>query len=164
MNIEIERKFLVGNDDWKLDIKSSCVLRDGLLSSSAENKVRIRIQREDAFITIKSKKIILTRTEYEYPVNLEEAEEMLANLCGKLVCHKTRHQVPCASHIWSVDVYGGVMDGVVIAEIELSSETEEFVLPAWIGTEVTKQAAFGKWKMLAHHHAASMNVSQLTSA
>ena len=164
MNIEIERKFLVANNDWMLDVKSSSHLHDGLLSKSRENKVRIRIQSGEASITVKSKKNGLSRAEYEYPIPLIDAEEILANLCGRRVCHKTRFLVPSAKHVWSIDVYGGVLEGVVIAEIELTHEQEGFVLPEWIGEEVTHQAGYGKWTMLAQHYAASMSGAQLTSA
>ena len=153
MKLEIERKFLVANDDWKLDVKNSSVLRDGLLSGRGDNKVRVRIEGDNASITIKSATVGLTRTEYECPIPLVDAEEMLANLCGRQVCHKTRFLVQCASHIWSVDVYGGVLEGVVIAEIELTHEQEDFVLPGWVGEEVTDQPGYGKWKMLARYTA-----------
>lgn len=153
MKLEIERKFLVANDDWKLDVKSSSVLRDGLLSGRGENKVRVRIEGDNALITIKSATIGLTRTEYECPIPLVDAEEILANLCGRQVCHKTRFLVQGASHIWSIDVYGGVLEGVVIAEIELTHEQEDFALPEWIGEEVTNQSRYGKWKMLARYTA-----------
>jgi CYTH domain-containing protein len=164
MNIEIERKFLVANDGWKLGVKSANLLRDGLLSSSRESKVRIRIICGNAFITIKSAKTGMTRTEYEYPIAPIDAEAMLANLCEERVCCKTRLVVPCASHIWSVDIYNGVLDGIVIAEIKLTHEEEDFVLPEWIGKEVTHQPEFRKWKMLARRRAALRNEAQLSTS
>lgn len=145
MAIEIERKFLVAHDGWRRHSVRKSHLRDGLISCSSERKVRVRIRDDRATLTIKAKKGGIRDVEFEYEIPREDAEELLAAHCGKHVLCKTRHCVPCDGFVWDVDVYEGILDGVVLAEV--ASEDVQVPLPDWIGPEVTGQPEYKKINM-----------------
>lgn len=140
MGIEIERKFLLKNDNWKPLVTKTCVIKQGYLQSGLEasqkSSVRIRISNQQANINIKSVDLHMVRQEYEYEIPLDDAEQILSSLCGHII-EKTRHYVPYASHLWEVDVFEGDNAGLQMAEIELSSVEETFEIPEWIAGEVT---------------------------
>lgn len=141
--IEIERKFLVLSEAFKLDSVRQNKIAQGYLSSVAERTVRIRIKNKQGFITIKGKSSEngLSRMEWEKEITLDEAQQLLS-LCEKGVIEKIRYEVPVGNHIYEVDVFEGENFGLVIAEIELQSETEEFSVPDWIGKEVTNDTRY----------------------
>jgi adenylate cyclase len=149
MKFEFERKFLLKNAGWEAAIVGSRKLSDGLLSNSNGNKVRVRIADRKGSIAIKGPKTDLSRAELEYEIPLADAEFMLRDLCGADVCNKTRYLVSHDFHVWHVDVYGGVLEGLVVAEIELDHANENFVIPDWAGQEVTDDPRYGKWAVLA---------------
>ncbi len=149
MKLEIERKFLLKDQSWKARVVGARTLTDGLLSSHNGNKTRVRCDDARGLITIKGPRTGCSRVEYEFEIPLADAQYMLANLCGANVCRKIRYTVLNAANIWYVDVYEGVLEGFVIAEIELADEKEVFSLPLWIGPEVTDKAYYGKWATLA---------------
>ena len=146
MGIEIERKFLLKNDNWKSLVTKTCVIKQGYLQSgletSQQSSVRIRISNQQANINVKSVDVIMIRQEYEYEIPLADAEKMLRTLCGDVVIEKTRHYVPYASHIWEVDVFSGENTGLKMAEIELDSVDESFEIPEWIAEEVTNDERY----------------------
>lgn len=138
MAVEIERKFLVTNDGWRAAVKKSGYYRQGYLANMSGNaSVRVRIADDHANLNIKSMTLGVTRQEYEYEIPLQDAREMLDNLCIGPVIEKTRHLVDHGDHTWEIDVFNGDNDGLIVAEIELSSEDESFELPAWAGKEVS---------------------------
>lgn len=141
MGIEIERKFLLKNDNWKTAVTETCVIKQGYLQSGLESSqkssVRIRISNQQANINIKSVELNMKRQEFEYEIPLDDAEQMLNTLCDDVVIEKTRHYVPYASHMWEVDIFAGENTGLQMAEIELGSVDESFEIPDWIGDEVT---------------------------
>lgn len=140
--IEIERKYLV-KESLLPDLNSfkSLRLTQGYLNKSGEVTVRIRLSNDDAFLTIKGKSINLTRAEFEYPIPFDEAQMML-DLCGDSHVSKTRYLIPIGQHTWEVDVFTGKLQGLILAEIELSSETESFETPQWLGKEVSIDQRF----------------------
>ena len=152
MGIEIERKFLLKNEDWKSLVSKSTVFKQGYLVSGAnlddqnleqgKSSVRIRIEGECANINIKSMTLSITRQEYEYSIPLDDALKMLDELCEKPLVEKTRHIVKYDSHKWEVDVFSGANEGLVVAEIELNDEAEKFSIPSWIGQEVSDQVKY----------------------
>ncbi|MCG6937038.1 MAG: CYTH domain-containing protein [Gammaproteobacteria bacterium] len=152
MGIEIERKFLLKNDNWKPLVTRSCVIRQGYLQSgcdtSQKSSIRIRISNQKANINIKSVDLTMTRQEYEYEIPLADAEHMLSTLCGEVIIEKTRHYVPYASHMWEVDVFAGDNSGLQMAEIELGSEDESFEKPDWIAEEVTHDERYYNIRLL----------------
>ncbi len=131
MAIEIERKFLVANDEWKRSVVSEAVLKQGYLANQANASVRVRIDGDKANLNIKSITIGIKRAEFEYEVPLDDAEEMLAKVAERPFIDKIRYKVKCGEHIWELDVFAGENSGLVVAEIELDSEDEAFELPAW---------------------------------
>lgn len=134
---EIERKFLVTGDGWKALAESSSLLRQGYLSSNAKATVRVRSwDDERAALTLKGRASGMTRAEYEYDIPMGDAREML-DMAQPHVLEKRRHLVPFGGLIWEVDVFEGRHEGLVIAEVELTSEQQAVELPAWVGTEVT---------------------------
>jgi len=153
--VEIERKFLVANDAWKLSAVRSVGIRDGLIASSEGRKVRVRISGDIATIAIKGPRIGIVRPEFEYEIEIADAERMLSTVCGGNTLEKQRFFVEDSGATWHVDVYGGILQGVVIAEIELTQETQKLILPPWIGKEVTGDPFYKKINMrdraLTHH-------------
>jgi adenylate cyclase len=136
--IEIERKFLVLNDDFiALAIAKNRIVQ-GYLNSNPERTVRVRIKANKGFLTIKGKgnKSGTTRLEWEIEIPLAEAEKLLS-ICENGVIDKIRYEIPSGKHTYEVDVFAGENNGLIIAEIELSAENESFEKPNWLGEEVT---------------------------
>jgi len=149
--VEVERKFLIANDDWKRSVVGSVAIRDGLVALYKDRKVRVRISDDTATITIKGPRTGIRRDEFEYEIPLVDAERMLATVCNKDVLEKRRYFVEASRAIWHVDVYSGVLDGVVLAEIELRQENETLALPSWVGREVTGDLRYRKFNLRALH-------------
>ena len=142
MALEIEHKFLVINENWKQHITKTERMVQGYLGGNNQSSVRIRINDEQADINIKAKVVGSQRLEYEYPISIADAEEILNELCDKPLIEKQRHYVKFRQHIWEIDVFEGENTGLVVAEIELSSSDESFELPDWVGQEVTEDARY----------------------
>ncbi|MEO9570519.1 MAG: CYTH domain-containing protein [Polaribacter sp.] len=138
MSLEIERKFLVKNEDYKKDSSSKKYIKQGYLNSDKNRTVRIRIADEKAFITIKGKSNATgtTRFEWEKEIKKEEAESLFL-LCEPSIIEKKRHLITVNKHTFEVDEFFGDNQNLVIAEVELSSENEAFLRPNWLGKEVT---------------------------
>jgi CYTH domain-containing protein len=136
MGVEIERKFLVTRELWR-PRNDGVAFRQGYLSRAEDRVVRVRIAGGAAFLTIKGRTSNVTRSEFEYPIPVEDAQIMLDRLCERPLIEKTRYEEVFGGHIWTVDVFQGENDGLIIAEIELSSEEEPFDRPGWLGREVS---------------------------
>jgi CYTH domain-containing protein len=134
---EIERKFLVVGDAWRSSASAGQRFCQGYLAGGHGVTVRIRRAGPRAFITVKGRAVGPARPEYEYPIPVEEAEQLLHDLCQRPLLEKTRHEVRHAGHVWEVDVFGGPNAGLVLAEVELERPEEAFELPPWVGEEVT---------------------------
>ncbi len=136
--IEIERKFLVNSSIYKSAAFQKLKIRQGYLNSNPERSVRIRIQDELGFITIKGKanKSGVERFEWEKEIPAAEAT-ILLNLCEPSLIEKSRFLVKFENHIFEVDEFSGENQGLIMAEIELRSEDEKFSKPDWLGREVT---------------------------
>jgi adenylate cyclase len=147
--VEIERKFLVANDEWRQSAVSSVSIRDGLIAVYKDRKVRVRISGDTATFAIKGPRIGIVRPEFEYEIPIADAERMLSTLCQDDTLEKQRFFVEDADATWYVDVYGGLLQGVIIAEIELKQERQELILPRWIGKEVTGDPFYKKINMRA---------------
>ena len=135
MGIEIERKFLVIGEDWKRG-QTPQLLSQGYLNRDKQRTVRVRVAGDEAWLTIKGQSQGATRAEFEYAIPLADAQEMLALSDGPRV-EKYRWRLPHGGLIWEVDEFLGENAGLVVAEIELSSEDQTFDKPAWVGEEVT---------------------------
>lgn len=142
MAIEIEHKYLVHRELWQRVVPDvSKPVKQGYISFSPVSSVRVRILGDQGFITIKGKSTAAMRFEYEYEIPLADAEEMLSKFCSEDIV-KTRHYVQHAGHTWEVDEFHGLNSGLIVAEIELSSQTEEYEKPEWIDREVTSDKRY----------------------
>lgn len=148
MGTEIERKYLVVGDAWRA-LGTGTVFRQGYLSTEKERTVRVRVEGDRAKLTIKGITVGATRVEYEYEIPVAEAEEMLDDLCHQPIIEKTRRRIDAVSVVWEVDEFYGVNEGLVIAEVELESEDQEFDIPSWIGEEVTGDARYFNANLIA---------------
>ncbi|MBR3374037.1 MAG: CYTH domain-containing protein [Bacteroidaceae bacterium] len=135
--MEIEHKFLVSGPYKHLATDISHIVQ-GYLSDDPERTVRIRIRDDEAFITIKgpSSSDGLSRLEWEQPIPLDQARQLLA-LCLPGTIDKYRHIVPYEGHRWEVDEFHGHLEGLTLAELEVPSADTEFVAPPFLGPEVT---------------------------
>lgn len=137
MATEIERKFLLLDDSWRSEIEKSKNIRQGYLAGSEKSSIRVRIEDDKANINIKSATLDVIRREYEYPIPVEEANEILDSLCEGPLIEKTRYHVHHGNHLWEIDVFSGDNEGLVVAEIELGGVDETYERPGWLGEEVS---------------------------
>lgn len=141
MGVEIERKFLV-DETLLLELTNGYTIKQGYIQTVDHTTVRIRIRDKEAFLTIKGKSQGATRLEFEFPIPLSDAQEMLTNLCHASLIEKTRYLVEHEGHTWEVDVFEGSNKGLIVAEIELEREDEAFSLPKWARKEVTDDVRY----------------------
>lgn len=140
MSVEIERKFLVNGNGYKSG--SFKVYRQGYLYTETKHTVRVRTAGKKAVITIKGKRIGISRSEFEYKIPFKDAEQMLDSLCEKPIIEKKRYVIKYSGLIWEVDEFMGKNEGLVIAEVELESEDQEIDLPPWVGEDVSKNPRY----------------------
>lgn len=141
--IEIERKFLVKSDNYKKQAYAKSRIVQGFLNTNPERTVRVRINGENGFLTVKGKSNEkgTTRFEWEKNISIEEAEALL-KICEPGTIEKVRYEVKIGKHIFEVDEFSGANEGLIIAEVELESEDEFFEQPDWLGEEVTGQTQY----------------------
>jgi len=135
MGMEIERKFLLSNDDWRT-LGVPIHYAQGYLVADGDRTVRVRIAGTEGFLTIKGKSEGFSRKEFEYKIPVDEALEML-RLCNFPTIEKYRTKIGYEGKTWEIDEFEGENKGLIVAEIELNSEDETFAVPPWIGQEVT---------------------------
>ena len=140
MATEIERKFLVSDASWN-DGSPGRRMAQGYLSMDPDRTVRVRLAGHEAWITVKGRARGITRAEFEYAIPVEDARAML-ELCLPTVIEKTRHRIDYEGHVWEIDVFHGVNEGLVVAEVELADESVSPALPPWIGREVSADSRF----------------------
>ncbi len=135
MATEIERKFLV--DTAKLPpLPKPHIIKQGYVPANGVT-VRVRLYDDNAFLTLKGRTQGVSRLEFEYPIPVSDAEEMLKALCMQPFIDKKRYEIIYAGHCWELDIFEGENQGLVIAEIELSNENESFEKPEWVTQEVS---------------------------
>ncbi len=134
---EIEHKYLVTDDSYKLLATEAHAIVQGYISREVNGTVRVRIVGDKARLTIKGRTVGDTRSEFEYEIPLADAEEMLRTLCPQPVISKTRHIVPYEGHTWEVDEFHGDLEGLTLAEIELPESIHSYALPPFVGRNVT---------------------------
>lgn len=141
--LEVERKFLVLSDAFKSQTFEKKEIKQGYLSKDPERSVRIRIKGGKGFLTIKGKsnESGITRFEWEKEIPTEEAEELL-KLCLPEIIRKTRYLVKIDGFVFEIDEFSGKNSGLLLAEIELGSENQDFPKPEWLGQEVTGQKEY----------------------
>lgn len=136
MGIEIERKFLLKNSDWKKEISKSIEIRQAYLSLDKERTVRVRLKGEKGIITIKGQSQNISRQEFEYEIPKADAIVLL-ELCHRPMIEKIRYEVVHEGLTWEIDEFSGENEGLILAEVELESEDQIFNKPTWIGKEVS---------------------------
>ena len=141
MGTEIERKYLVKGNQWK-NLAEGVVYRQGYIATVGKQTVRVRVVGEQGYLTLKGKSVGTVRSEFEYSIPVEDAEEMLNTLCDRPFIEKIRYKIHHGNLVWEVDEFLGDNAGLVIAEVELESEHQEVPLPDWIDKQVTDAKYF----------------------
>jgi CYTH domain-containing protein len=137
MGIEIERKFLVDHDKWaKVEKPQGTHYRQGYLLNDDERTIRIRVTDKQGYVTFKGESSGISRAEFEYEIPAEDGTELL-NHFAKSELEKIRYRIEFAGKLWEVDEFLGKNKGLIMAEIELQDESEEFEEPDWITAEVS---------------------------
>jgi adenylate cyclase len=156
MGLEIERKFLVQQDIWdKLAKEKGEFYKQGYISTEPSKTMRVRLTESHAFLTIKGSSQGFSRMEFEYSIPQEDAKQLLESFCSNIISKK-RYKMLYNNHLWEIDVFLEDNEGLIVAEIELTSENEHFELPPWASDEVTtderyynsylSQNPFKNWK------------------
>ncbi len=148
MGVEIERKFLV--DAEKLPVPDSSFAVEQAYLDHEKIKARVRITGDRAFLTLKAVGNGLTRAEFEYPIPVEDAHELLRLFAPAARIEKTRRHYHYGGRLWEVDVFAGANAGLVMAEVELSAEDESFETPPWVGREVSGDPRFFNANLANH--------------
>ena len=147
MGVEIERKFLV--DRTKLpSLPKPHRLKQGYIPAD-ETTIRVRIAEDKAFLTLKGKSDGLSRSEFEYPISVSDAEAMLREFCGEKVIEKKRYIIEYDGKVWELDIFEGANEGLIVAEVELETENESIALPEWVTREVTHDPRYRNVSLLA---------------
>ncbi|MDX8456302.1 CYTH domain-containing protein [Mesorhizobium sp. VK9D] len=142
MGKEIERKFLVSSPAWRDEVEAEIRIRQFYVAAQPGRTVRVRISDgRSANLTLKFGDRARERDEFEYSIPLAEAEELMAFAVGRVI-EKTRHHVRHLGYLYEVDVFGGKLAGLVIAELETPEDVSDEMLPDWLGHEVTGESRF----------------------
>ena len=142
MAIEIEHKYLLKNNKWRKEVRKRVFIRDGLIFTKNSGKMRVRVFSDKGYITIKTKKILNYRDEYEYEIPVNDANKIIdLNSDGRII-EKYRNYIQIGKNCWEIDEYTGLLEGIIIAEIELQDVNENFQKPDWVGQEVTNDERF----------------------
>lgn len=149
MKIEIERKFLLKDDSWRHGA-TGILYRQGYLCTDPERTVRVRLGGDTAVLAIKGAGDGIARSEFEYPIPLQEGAALLDRLCLHPLVEKYRYRVPFAGLTWEIDEFLGANAGLLLAEVELERIDQEVPLPPWVGREVSSDHRYyNAW--LARH-------------
>ena len=134
---ETEHKFLVNKELWqKAQPRKGEFIRQGYLQNEPDRTVRVRVTKKRAYITVKGPTTGASRDEYEFRIPIKEADEILDKFCGNVIA-KTRYRLRFRRRTWEVDVFEGMNEGLILAEIELQSEEQQYKLPSWATDNVT---------------------------
>lgn len=141
MAVEIERKYLV---DKKLlpNLENGYKIKQGYITTEKIAVVRVRVKNDKAYLTIKGESSGISRLEFEYEIPLIDANEMLDKLCLESIIDKTRYLIEYKNHTWELDIFHGLNDGLIVAEVELNDENEDIELPNWIREEVSNDTRY----------------------
>jgi CYTH domain-containing protein len=142
MGIEIERKFLVDHEKWNQLVKPAGIrYRQGYVLSDSQRTIRIRVAGQQGFITFKGATTGISRKEYEYKIPVDDGNELLDSFALSEV-EKVRYRINYAGKLWEVDEFFGDNEGLIMAEIELQHENEQFALPDWVTLEVSSDERY----------------------
>ena len=146
---EIERKYLVKGDAWR-KLAAGTPYTQGYISANERHTVRVRTISGKGFLTVKGPTTGAVRNEFEYEIPIEDARIILADLCPKPLIEKRRHKIPFHGLIWEVDEFEGANAGLIIAEVELTTEDQLFPIPGWIDREITGDPRYYNAALAAH--------------
>jgi CYTH domain-containing protein len=150
MGLEIERKFLIDHDKWnKIEKPEGTHYRQGYILADRGRTVRVRVSDKQGFLNLKSKNSQISRNEYEYEIPLQDGIEIL-KVFATSGTEKIRYKIPVSGKEWEVDVFSGDNEGLIVAEIELESEDEEFEKPDWVTDEVTDDGRYTNAALSTH--------------
>ncbi|MFQ4135822.1 CYTH domain-containing protein [Nodosilinea sp. PGN35] len=149
MGQEIERKFLVVGDDWRR-LAQGEMIRQGYIPTQDARTVRVRRVGDRAYLTLKGPAVGLVRPEFEYPIPLADAQLILDTLCQPPLIEKTRYRLPLGNVVWEIDDFHGDNQGLVVAEVELTSPDQVVDLPGWVGAEVTHDPRYQNSSLARH--------------
>ena len=138
---EIERKFLVTGEDWREDNRG-ILYRQGYLSTERNCSIRVRAGAGKGYLTIKGETHGVIRDEFEYEIPIKDANELLDKFCNRPLIEKRRYEIEFGELTWEVDEFGSENTGLILAEVELTSEDQKIEFPGWIGKEVTGDARY----------------------
>ncbi len=150
MAIEIERKFLIINDNWRSLGRGKVYKQGYILTAKKMTTIRVRIVGNEAYLTIKSKTKGISRNEFEYSIPLEDGEIMLNTLCDRPLIEKIRYQINHDNLIWEIDEFQGENQGLIIAEVELENENQIINIPDWVGEEVSHDSRYYNVNLAKH--------------
>ncbi|MCA9263146.1 MAG: CYTH domain-containing protein [Planctomycetales bacterium] len=148
MGIEIERKFLVHEGAWR--DAPAVEYRQGYLSRVVERTVRVRTAGDRGYLTVKGESQGASRAEFEYSIPWHDAQHMLDQLCERPLIEKRRYRCEYAGHVWEVDEFHGENAGLILAEVELTTEDEQISLPEWVAQEVTDDVRYYNAHLVEH--------------
>ena len=141
MSVEIERRFLLKNDGWRRTASAPQTLQQGYLSVEKERTIRVRIIDDQAWLTLKGYISDVSRSEFEYEIPLAHAEQMMATMCP-FKMEKHRYLVDYQGFTFEIDEYFGDNAPLIVAELELPSESTPYPRPDWLGREITSEGKF----------------------
>lgn len=149
MPVEIERKFLVKGDAWR-SLATGITYCQGYIASTASRTVRVRVVGEQGYLTIKGATTSISRAEFEYPIPLNDALELLKTLCDPPLIQKKRYKIAYAGLTWEVDEFEGDNQGLIVAEVELTDADQAIALPDWIDREVSDDPRYFNANLAKH--------------
>ena len=147
--MEIERKYLIKSDEWK-SLGKRKYYQQGYLLIDKSRTIRVRLTDDLAFLTLKGSSIGISRSEFEYNIPVDDAKFILENLCEKPVIEKFRTKIKLDEITWEVDEFIGENAGLIVAEVELKNEDQKFILPEWVGEEVTGNHMYNNSYLVKH--------------
>lgn len=148
MAVEIERKFLVNGKAWRSSAQGT-LYRQGYIASG-NRTVRVRVAGDQGYLTIKGASVGISRREYEYPIPLSDATEMLETLCDRPLIEKIRYKILWQDLLWEIDEFLGENQGLTVAEVELTDPEQPISLPDWIGKEVSADPRYFNSNLAKH--------------
>ena len=146
---EIERKYLLKGDSWR-ELSIGTVYCQGYIDTKNQVTVRVRIVGQQGYLTIKGPSVECSRLEFEYPIPVQDAQEMLNILCEQPLIEKIRYKVQWGGLTWEIDEFDGLNKGLIIAEVELNDANQEIELPPWIGEEVSHDHRYFNSYLVKH--------------
>ncbi len=150
MGTEIERKFLVRDQSWRAAAHASENIVQGYIANTGRASIRVRVSGEQASLNLKSMTLGVSRAEFDYPIPVADAQDMLHSLCLQPLIEKTRHHIRFGELLWEIDEFRGANAGLVVAELELNHPDQPFPSPPWLGQEVSDDPRYYNVCLLDH--------------